>query len=72
MPGLSQEDYKLFMRLLDDIQPVAPRWWAESDGDPNAKTYYVTNNFCSQRHDCGSMREAKALAKDLNALMQYI
>jgi hypothetical protein len=46
------------------------RWRAESDGDPHRKVFYVIDSFTLNRRDCASMKDARGLAKELNAQCQ--
>lgn len=44
----------------------ASRYVAESDGEPHAKTHYVTHTTRHYRKDCTTRDEARRLAKALN------
>jgi hypothetical protein len=43
-----------------------PRYFAESDGEPHAKTHYVTHTTHLFREDCPTREKAKTRAKELN------
>jgi hypothetical protein len=42
------------------------RYYAESDGDEHARTYYVSHTWGRERIDCVSMASARKLAAELN------
>ena len=65
---MNAADYPLFMRGLDSIgEPPAPRYYPESDGEPNARTFYVLHSRTAERTECRSWKEAVTLAKQLNS-----
>lgn len=52
--------------------PTPARYYAESDGDPHTKTFYVCHSHRMDRIDCASMHEARQLARRLNIEAGYI
>jgi len=55
------------MAGLDSIGPQpAPNYYAESDGDANARTHYVKHSRTFERIECSTRREAEETAARLN------
>lgn len=63
--GLAAARGNASIAAIGDNRP-APRYYAESDGEPHAKTFYVCHTHGRPRIDCKSMVEARNLADALN------